>query len=411
MNRAQKYLIEGSFCYHAVNVTNKSFKKLYKTIDRTISLALIKKLYAKGEIQKNKVFVMTYDNAFTCNPKYIVEELLRRNHDLDIVWVIPASMKAAVSIFPDQVRLVRRGTVEMFEEQASARVWLDNALNCVWFGVPKKKGQYYINTWHGSMGIKRLDGDRLWRIRAGLCNKLTDYCITNSTFEENVFREEFWHDVKFKKYGHARNDLFMNEERAKAAREKVCRLMSIKPDRRILLYAPTFRDNKSNRYLNLNLEEVRLAVEKQYGGSWVVLSRLHFKDRSRLAVPNYSRDVLDAGKYPDMQELLAAADMGITDYSSWAYDYILLKRPLFIYAPDLEDYADGRGFYFPIESTPFPIATDIDELMGCIQDFDREAYLKGVDEFLKDKGCYETGAAARKTADLIEAITGTLTRD
>ena len=68
----------------------------------------------------------------------------------------------------------------MYYEMSTAKVWLDNALNCVWDnGMKKKPGQVYINTWHGSMGIKRLSGDKHWLRRAKLCNDVTDYCIYN----------------------------------------------------------------------------------------------------------------------------------------------------------------------------------------------------------------------------------------
>ena len=102
-----------------------------------------------------------------------------------------------------------------------------------------------------------------------------------------------------------------------------------------------------------------------------------------------------------MQELMAATDIGMTDYSSWAYDFILTGRPLFIYAPDLDYYAGGRGFYYPIETTPFPISRDQNKMIEDIRNFDDNIYRNKVKEFLEDKGCYETGSAASKTADLI----------
>ena len=404
MGKIKRFLIQGTFFYHINNRITKTFKGIRKGIDNGIALMIRRSIYSKGEIQNNKVFVMTFENSFTCNPKYIVEELLRRDPDLDIVWAIPVKKTKFKYNFPRGVRTVDRGTMEMFEEQASAKIWIDNALNCVWFGLPKKPGQVYFNTWHGSMGIKRLSGDYKWKKRAATCNKLTDYCITNSAFEEDVFRKEFWPDVKFLKYGHARNDIFFDEEKIRQAKQAVYEKYDLPEDTRILLYAPTFRDDGRGGFFNLDFEEIRHAVEEKFGGNWVVIVRLHFKDRIKAGQIMFGDTIRNGGGYPDMQQLMAATDIGITDYSSWAYDYILTRRPMFLYCPDLSYYEGGRGFYYPIETTPFPISKDQDEMIAQIAAFDNNEYLNKVEAFLEDKGCYEEGKASERSADAILKI-------
>ena len=114
--------------------------------------------------------------------------------------------------------------------------------------------------------------------------------------------------------------------------------------------------------------------------------------------------IRNGGGYPDMQQLMAATDIGITDYSSWAYDYILTRRPMFLYCPDLSYYEGGRGFYYPIETTPFPISKDQDEMIAQIAAFDNNEYLNKVEAFLEDKGCYEEGKASERSADAILKI-------
>ena len=108
-----------------------------------------------------------------------------------------------------------------------------------------------------------------------------------------------------------------------------------------------------------------------------------------------------------MQELLAVADAGITDYSSWAFDYVLTGRPLFIYATDLDQYDQVRGFYYPLEETPFPIAKSKEELDTNIRSFDDESYQIKVDEFLKGKECMDDGHASERIVDLIKEVTNT----
>ena len=133
---------------------------------------------------------------------------------------------------------------------------------------------------------------------------------------------------------------------------------------------------------------------------------MHYKNRTVLAgrLPE-TEWLVDATAYSDMQKLMAAVDAGMTDYSSWAYDYILTGRPLFLYAPDVKKYDQERGFYFPLESTPFPLAYNGEELLDAIRTFDETEYLRKVEVFLKDKGCYEDGHACERIADKIEELT------
>lgn len=97
-------------------------------------------------------------------------------------------------------------------------------------------------------------------------------------------------------------------------------------------------------------------------------------------------------------------DVAITDYSSWIYDFMLMRKPGFIFATDIEEYNTERGFYYPIESTPFPIAVDNDELIDNILKFDETSYATNLEKFLEDKGCVEDGHAAERAVDLIYRI-------
>ena len=98
------------------------------------------------------------------------------------------------------------------------------------------------------------------------------------------------------------------------------------------------------------------------------------------------------------------ADVGITDYSSWICDYILTGRPSFIYASDLESYEEERGFYYPLEETPCPIAKNNEELIQCIEKFDERLYEKKLKNFLSRRGCLEFGNASVKTVEKIKEI-------
>lgn len=363
--------------------------------------------------EPKKIMVMNYQNNFYDNQKYIVEELLRQNKGYDIVWGVTIGQYKNPILFPEGVRVVLRNSRTFFMELMTSRIWLDNAFNCIWFPVPKRKDQYYINTWHGSLGIKRIGTKDVrgwhWRNVGRKVDKYTDYCISNSKFENEVYRTSNWPKAEIAEYGHPRNDIFFASEESKAEiYEKVRAHFNVSAEDKLILYAPTFRDtNDHPRYYNIDYDALATALSEKFGGNWVVLMRHHFHDRRKETVKktavNTAR-VLNASLYPDMQELMVVADAGISDYSSWVYDFILTGRPVFLFTVDLDHYTKTRGFYYPLQSTPFPIACNNAELTDAVSSFDEANYAKEVKNFLKDKGCVEDGHASERVVALIDSL-------
>ena len=242
-----------------------------------------------------------------------------------------------------------------------------------------------------------------WPIAAERTGKLTSYCISNSTFEEDVFRETFWKETPILRLGHARNDIFFDtysEQRAKW-RKKFLREYGLTDDTKLILYAPTFRDTHNFAVYDLKPEMLIEALKKRFGGNWKVLVRYHDNDKKTESQNNrvVSQNVIDVTSIPDIQELLSFVDAGITDYSSWIYDFILSRKPGFIYARDIKIYDNERGFYFKLESTPFPVATNNDQMYENVLNFDADRYQKEVDRFLAGKGCMDDGHASERIAD------------
>lgn len=163
------------------------------------------------------------------------------------------------------------------------------------------------------------------------------------------------------------------------------------------MYAPTFRDNHRFDCYQIDYERLRNALSDKFGGKWRVLVRFHLNVRrfSKNALEK-NENVIDVTDYPDIQELMLISDIAITDYSSWIYDYILTRKPGFIYATDIEDYNNERGFYYKLESTPFPIATDNDALIRNIESFNYDLYHEKLESFLVDKGCMDDGKASSR---------------
>lgn len=408
---------------------NKPWPWFVRHLDDGIGLVSRNLITPLVKVDRKKILVMTFTNAVACNPKYVVLELLRENVDCEIVWVtneihINEYLKlqrkyqsgelevteenADMIIFKDtRVRFVVRGTFSHFFEQASACVWLDNALNCVWHWMPKKKNQTYFQFWHGSLGIKRIDSKsqpRRWLARAKQLNKKTDLCCVNSRFEEDVFKNSHWPDVAMLYTGHARNDMFFDAHALQVFRRKVCRYYGLQGTEKLLLYAPTFRTDFSMDFMDADFDSWTEALSQRFGGEWKILVRFHFQNHE--SVKHLPDSVLDACEYPDMQELMAASDIGVSDYSSWVFDYMLMGRPCFLYATDIREYENDRGFYYPLSTTPFPIADCNEAMVQQFLSFDEETYRIRTKEFLEEKGCMEDGKAAARIAEKVRECLG-----
>lgn len=316
----------------------------------------------------------------------------------------------------EHVHFIKTNTYEYFEAAAASKVLFTNSLlGDKFYPFPVRKDQVVAETWHGSLGIKRFDPAHYntnvsWPIAAARTGRLTTQIISNSSFEDAVFRETFWKETPILKYGHARNDIFFpqSEQLRSYLKQRFCKDNGLSEETKFALYAPTFRDDHNFAVYDLNAEQTLSALRKRFGGEWKLLLRYHDNDKGGEARKNTvkSCDVIDVTKYPDMQSLLAFTDVGITDYSSWIYDYVLLRKPGFLFAMDRSKYDNERGFYFRLEDTPFPVSTDSDELEESILSFDEELFRKRVTEFLSDKGCMDDGDASVRIADQVMEWTG-----
>ena len=373
-----------------------------------------KELFHHLPIERNKIVFCTQQGAYHCSPKYISEEIRRRRLPYDLVWVVNLNVLRYIDSFPEGVRLVMRGTRDALRELATARIWVENERKCqeVLAGLRKREGQVYIDTWHGSLGIKNT-GQQRGDIRpkdlmlAREDAQQVDFLISNATYTTNFYKDVFWGHGQVLEYGCPRNDIFFSMPTSEQ-REALCRKLGVTSQKKLLLYAPTWRRGGNDSCFNLDYAQVRSALSERFGGEWIILVRLHpfMLDKEELFFPKgiAEGEIVNATNLPDMQELLVVADACITDYSSCVYDYLHTGRPAFIYAPDMAEYSAGRGLCYPLEETPFDLATNNETLVQCIRDFNFDTYAQRVQTFLRGKGCIEDGHATQRVVDLIENI-------
>ena len=343
------------------------------------------------------------------NPKFIVEELHRLNPEVDIVWLKNRHFSYEL---PPYIRTVSfYHHIQKAYELATARVWVYS--HRLEGNIRKRKGQLFIETWHGGLGIKKIEGgtprDTLGerdKTELGNTVKLADLFISNSDHLSGIYRRAFQYTGPIWKCGYPKNDILFREHNS--IRHKVRMTYGLSDDVKIMLYAPTFRDSFEqggfdSRPYEIDLERVRNALSERFGGQWRILLRWHPVMAEKMEKNGFgiSENVNDATEYPDMQELIVASDAFVSDYSSCIFDAALNGIPSYIYAADFDEYAGERGTYYSLEELPFPYAEDNDEMVANILAYDEEKYKKRWDDFSKRTGLFETGHAGNDIARLI----------
>jgi len=358
-------------------------------------------------IKRNKiVFCNRRGIGYGDSPKYVAEEILRRNLDVEMVWLLREDFIGNKE-FPTQIRTVQYGSFESLMEVLTAKIWFCNDFG-EYFTKFKRQNQVYIQTWHGGVGIKRISFDIAQTpefientIRE---SKLIDYMISNSTFCTHLFRRAFAYNGKILEFGNPRCDQLFDNKAIDESTKKVRNYYHLDDDVKIVLYAPTFRANRRMDVFNVDYEKLMASLSERFGGKWKVIVRLHPYILDSLNFMSYTENVLEGTSYDDVYELMSAADIFLTDYSSLMCEFSFMRKPVFLYMPDLDDYLIERGFYFKIDEIPYEIARTNEDLFQKIRDFDKDSYDKRVEMFLNKLGLCEDGEASKRTVDLITKI-------
>lgn len=352
-------------------------------------------------IKQNKI-ILWADNfkSFGCSPKYIALYLAEHfAGKYDLVWVLEQGREVPAGL-PEGIRIVRHFSMQYLKEIATAKVVICNARTGKVHAFKKRGGQYYIQTWHSSLRLKKIEGDApglsdSYVQTAIQDSRKIDLLLSGCRFSTDIFRRAFWYDGEILESGTPRCDGFFADPAP--VRQKVYRYYGIDPSQKLVLYAPTFRKDKKPSLYGFDPG----ALQNALGSEWVVGCRLH---------PNLNGQVdtgtaISMSGYPDMQELLVACDLLITDYSSSMFDMAVAGKRCVLYVPDLAQYmANERGLYFDMEALPFSRAQDMESLCRCVQEFDSDTYQNSLAAFREQIGSYEDGNAAMAVAERIEKV-------
>ncbi len=355
--------------------------------------------YHSFPLERKKIVCINFHGrGYGCNPKYIAAELLSRRKDLDIVW-----MTRGRAELPEGIRTVPYDSRQAIWEIATAGVIIDNTM--MFTGFKKRQGQYYINTWHGAIPLKKIgydnpanDNNAAYEKRVGANFPDIDLMLSNSSFASEMFRRTFRYGGEILEQGYPRNDILADTP--EGLKWDVRSRLGLGNGKKIILYAPTYRSDHSLDTFTLDYQAVLDAM----GKDWVMLIRLHPRMRSQAKTLAYSDRIINASEYPDMQELMAASDIMVTDYSNIMFEFALTGRPVFLFAPDVEDYRKERDYYFEIYDLPFPVSCTTKKLISDMRGLDLAGYKTMLDSFFEKVGLHETGHAAEYAADRIERV-------
>ena len=352
-------------------------------------------------------FVSWKGKQCTGNPLGIAEELRRRGDDREHLWAVTDWSVPA----PAGGTGVLRGTQEYYEALARSKYIISN--DDMQAPFRKRDGQVYLQTWHGTP-LKRIgfditnpqfiSGTAYFDHLAGDIAQW-DLLLSPNPFSTPIMRRAFRYDGEICEYGYPGNDLLGQADAADAA-ARVRDRLGLPAGKRVVLYAPTWRDNQvyanGRRYrfdMRLDLEQ----AWRELGEDHVFLIRGHHHTADDVPAGMRSGFALNVTAYPDITELYLVSDVLLTDYSSAMFDFAVTGRPILFFTYDLAEYRDSlRGFYFDFEAeAPGPLLGSSAEVIRAVRGVDavavtyRDAYQRFAARFCS----LDDGKAGARTCD------------
>jgi len=341
------------------------------------------------------------------NPRGVADELRRRGDGRERIWVV-TDYAAAV---PEGDRAVLSGTEEYFDALARCRYVIANDDMQPFFR--KREGQIYLQTWHGTP-LKKIGFDierpqfasgtaYFDRLAADVAK--WDLLLSQNPFSTPILRRAFRFGGEICEYGYPRNDILSRGGPGGPLAGQVRRRLGIPDGKRVVLYAPTWRDNQfyaSGRYrfdLRLDLERAWQVL----GPDHVILVRGHHHFANDVQAGARRDFALNVTGYRDISELFLITDVLITDYSSAMFDFAVTGRPMLFFTYDLEQYRDRlRGFCFDFEAeAPGPLLATSEEVLAAAGDSDAVAarYREAYQAFAARYCPLDDGKAAARVCD------------
>lgn len=370
------------------------------------------KFYLLNKPDENLIIFEAYmGRQYDCNPKAIYQELLnKKDSNFKYVWAFKKPEKFSFLEKNKNTEIVKYGSKEYYKTYAKAKFFISNSR------IPeiilKKRNQIYIQTWHGTP-LKKLGFD-IEVAGGNAMNSIKDiqkkyqndskrynYMISPSKFCTEKFISAFQikNENILKEIGYPRNDYLYTYKKNEI--KKIKSELNIPSNKKIILYAPTWRDNEHlsgvgyTYTLHLDFDKLKKEFEKEY----IILFRSHYFVANQFDFSKYKGFVYNVSNYHDINELYVISDLLITDYSSVFFDFANLNKPILFYMYDYDFYKNNlRDFYIDLNLLPGPIIKEEIELIKEIKNlhFYEQRFHKKYQKFNKTFNYLNDGNASQR---------------
>ncbi len=351
-------------------------------------------------INKNKIVFYNFKgNGFGDNPKYLANELLKHKK-YKLIWFV----KNLKTEMPNGIKKVKYGSLSALFHMITARLWIDNVRTNP-KPTFKRKNQYYLQTWHGSLPYKAMEKDVENTLSpeyvktAKADGKMCNFLLSNCKMMTDIYKRTFWFDGKMLEFGLPRHEALLNTD--KTVIEDFKRKYNIQ-NKKIVLYAPSFRNDK-NFYNNLQFDNAKLVktLNKKLKKDFVFCYRLHPNDKNMDSAKVFKGGI-NLTQESDSQLVLSACDVVISDYSSMLLDFVLTKKVALVFAPDYNEYMQHeRNLYVDIKTSGIPFSDSFEGLIENINKFKNKQYQQKINEFLKKYDIFDCSNASKKIVDYL----------
>ena len=356
------------------------------------------------------VFGAWFGNRISDNPYALYQSIVKAHPEIEAIWICNDE-QAGRGL---GLNAVRRDSVRGIWKCLTARVSVMNQGYLDLGSLNWIHGSYRVQLWHG-VPWKKI-GEDTTEERHGLLRKMShatylfvnrcDLYISPSEETKKVVKTAFLTDVDhILEVGQPRNEALLDTKHCEVVKRRILRELG---DYAMLaVYLPTFRDSGSASFSFADIREQIAPVLLKYNAA--MLEKKHFVDYERGGDEAMASDrIIDATRY-DTQDLLAAADLLITDYSSCFFDFILRDKPIIHYLYDYELYRDNdRGLYYDSSYvTAGQVTTNQQELVSAI-----ESALAGQDRgaerraLIRDR--FATYESSRNSEIIVRRILGSM---
>lgn len=373
------------------------------------------KINYKPYKQKTIIFESFGGRQISDSPLAIYEELKKSHPDYQLVWVINRGLEKMAQA--NGYDYVIRGSFKWVKVIEKAQIWVENARLPQW--VRKPEHVKIIQTWHGTplkkLGLDienvMMPGTTTEKYHENFVQEANrwDYLISPNEYATQIFRKAFGYENKILEIGYPRNDELAQP--SEAVINKIKQRLGIPADKKVVLYAPTYRDNqfftkgKYSFQLPFDLKQMQAA----FGKDTVLLLRMHYLISNAMDLSDMEGFAYDVSSYSNISDLYLISDLLVTDYSSVFFDYAYLKRPIVFFPYDFEVYKDElRGFYLDYtKDLPGEIAYDVDALLENIVRGLRVTDMASDESFMKfyNRFCkINAGNASKRVVEEIDDI-------